>query len=182
MKKVITFILSVAIFFSISNLYVYAMRNPKTTSEQYVVEDITYDEYVKLKAEFLNISSDKMKNEMLTTGKTNSNNTVYRKYTKTFSYPSNKDYKTDLVCLFTLTGQDNYFDITEVIVGSNKSTNSKYDKWSQTAMQTRTFCGSNVTVYATGKFEIDSWISDPIDMVADVTVDELKYFANIKNV
>lgn len=176
MKKIVSFTMCMALFLSMCSVSVYATNNKKILSEQsdYFIQDITYDEYVELKTELLSISSEKMKDEISDCDK-DKTNTVYRMYKKTFYYPSNENYKTDLICVFTLSGQNNYFDISEIIVGSKKSDNSKYDKWVQTATQIRNFSGANAIVYATGKFDVHNWTSEAINMSANVATDELRH-------
>lgn len=188
MKKIAILLVLLSIF----SFPVYAANNKESIEPKtdYIVEDINYDKYIMLKSELLNISTEEAQKDL-----TDSENTVYRKYTKTFSYNKFNNFKVDLVCLFTLVGEENYFQIKDVIVGSKKSSDDINIDWNQTLIQIREISSYDSTVYATGKLtifpnrnmtlkpilylsfpDILQYTLEPLDMVSNITIEQLKYY------
>lgn len=188
LKKVFGVCLATAIVFSFMSITSFAAA-PNEEKRIYTVEDISYEEYIRLKSEMLGVSYEELIAADMSSN-TRALNSVYKKYTETKEYFPNRDFKADIIGLFELRGEGNYYDIVRVDIGSALASGSSYALWTQNATQVKSLSASRAEIFATGKYTVSAspgagivgfsfsgsgyWTSGYHDLDATVTVDMLK--------
>lgn len=100
LKKVFGVCLATAIVFSFMSITSFAAA-PNEEKRIYTIEDISYEEYIRLKSEMLGVSCEELIVEDMSRN-TRVLNSVYKKYTETQKYDPNRDFKAGIIGLFEL--------------------------------------------------------------------------------